>query len=302
MEQTKRCHGGFHFQDGSTSLFSLTCFIAHSAMQKSSSHLHFQAKLTTARLIVVSSDVIIHVILCKNKMAAVRRPFIWLNSWNSTSWKALLCPVCPEHHLLCICRPEEQVWFGDTLHAPCLPHPPHGHSQNRDYHLLQFFIAPAWEWGIPGSRENVLRGTSRDWRRADPFPRSIHLSLQAGRRTLAFFWSAGPSPPAYGTRIKLVFIPTGWTEGTDRQTYFCCAVTPPSYLFPHGYSSEREALRTACDLSCLLPPVNVGVSLERPSTPGKAHAPCSLPGCSHPLILPRGSPCRGTGGQVLFLL
>lgn len=33
-----------------------------------------QAKLTTARLTVVAADVIVHVVLCKNKEAAVRRP------------------------------------------------------------------------------------------------------------------------------------------------------------------------------------------------------------------------------------
>lgn len=75
--------GGFHFQDRPTPLLSLTWFTAHNAMQKYCSRLCFQATLTTAGFVVVSTDVIIHVILWKNRKAGncLRRQFISLNGW-----------------------------------------------------------------------------------------------------------------------------------------------------------------------------------------------------------------------------
>lgn len=202
MEQTRRLRGGFHFQDKSTPQLNLTWFTAHNTMQKYHSRLCFQATLTTAGLTVVSTDVIIHVILWKNRKAAFRRPFVSLNGWIPPHRK-LSSPCMPR--ATCSGVLGHKAWIHYT--PPMLWLQP---AQGLDYPLsspLQHQPRSEALW-VPKERCSVifpeaavgwpfplaLQRQTQHW----PFPgqQGPPLPARAHRQTWYLSWQAEPRAPA----------------------------------------------------------------------------------------------------------
>lgn len=142
---------------------------------------------------------------------------------------------------MCILRPEDQVQFGNTLSTLCcssLRHQP-GNEAFWVPKRTCSVILPETDAGLTSSQAHLLA--------------ACEDKCNAG-----LFLVSRALPSHIRHKDKACVYPDRLNRGHQRrQTYFCCTVTPLSYLLPHGYSSEGEALRTTCDLSCLLAHVNV---------------------------------------------
>lgn len=190
-------------------------------MQKYCSCLCFQATLTTAGLVVVSTDVIIHVILWKNRKTGLRRPFISLNGW-----------IPPRGRLSSPCMPRATC-SGFLGHKAWMHYTPsmlwQQPTQGLDYPLQH---QPGNEalWA-PKERCSGI------FPEADAGLAISPCSVETNT-TLAFPWPAWPSSPTQGTQINLGFILTGWTKGTSTDRPTAAAHWHPQVTsFPTG---ERE--------------------------------------------------------------
>lgn len=197
-------------------------------MQKHHSRLCFQATLTTAGLVVVSADVIIHVILCKNRKTALRRPLISLNGW-----------IPPRGRLFSPCMPTatcsglwgHKAWMHDSpIQAVA--------AASTGIGLSFVTVLSSTTLGMRhfGLQRKGVCDLPRGWCGAGQFS---SLLLQPNT-TLAFNWSAELSPPTQGTD-KAGIYPGRLNQGHQHRQSHCCW-----HWHPQGTSSPTEEREAAC--------------------------------------------------------
>lgn len=169
-------------------------------------------------------------------------------------------------------------------------HPPHGCSQNKGYHLLQFFMGPAWEWDILHSKENVLRDPSRDWHRAEAAPQACLLATCKDKCNAALFLASRALPSHTWHKHPACLYPDRLNRGHQ------CDGPTSAVQLHHRVVCRRGG--TVYHRWPGLPPP----SCSPESLPGEPEPPAPCQAAASPSF------CRGVlqvgalGGQLLFLL